>query len=1226
MYLKRLDIQGFKSFAHRTSFEFGPGITTIVGPNGSGKSNVADALRWVLGEQSGRLLRARRLEDVIFTGSSRRQPAGAAEVTLTLDNSDRWLPLDFAEVAITRRVRRSGESDFFINRKRTRLKDVADLFMRASASQSSYAIIGQGLVETVLSLRPDERRLLLEEVADVQRYRLRIEETQSQLAATRENVERVHLLVGEIAPRLAQLERQARRAERHSQLSRELTDALRSWYGHIWDEAQTRLRAARAALALAQQEETRAEAEIKTWDEQLAAVREELAHRRSAIADRASQRQRLTEQIGLLQERITTARQHQGGVLGRRLQLQLELEAMEKEMLNLARASVEDSRRGLTLEQDLEVARQTLSQAQQELASLEQEASGMQRQAAAGEEKAARGRAAFNDAETRLRTVKEGRSRGEDERAQQEERRRALISQMAAAARTLTSQRREERRLNEAIAAALTEQDALRTRILKGQASLAALEESSRARDLEMERLQARLNVLTDAQQAYEARTRATTTLPALPSPSGETPVHGLLGVLSSLIRVPKGFDRAIEAALAENLQAMVVERQKDALAAIEALVKQEAGRVVIFPLDSLKEVYPLNIMKERGVVGVASRLVKCEERFRRVIDTLLGRTIVVDDLDTALRVLRRGMGSVVTRDGILLHPVGSIATGRPTSEGNVFTRHQELASIPRAIERLARSHEGTEEEMQRLRAAVREDEGALRAVAETLAALQEQRASAQEAVTQGRRLLAQWRGELRWLITSQQRSAQQSAGQALDAQQLEQDKERLLAQAAEAEEVAQYLRSGAVLVGQRRQTILQNVTEASIRVASLDGELRSLAVLRETRQATLDRVDTQMTARQVELRGLELESTSLSDTADADWQAVEKLTQDLRRYAQEVEPAQETIAGLEDQERDTQAREAAAHSRLLAAERRRLEAEAELRHRLEDVDNLRQRIEADGLVVTDRGDVVPARLAEESAPWSPSGDGDREGNGRTSTTGGSVSGRGPLPPIAGGAIIDPETMQERIQRLRAQLRAVGPVYPQAEADYTELRERHTFLTSQLADLEAAERSLLQGIEELDVVICERFQATFHQVAQEFSRYFSTFFGGGQAKLVLTTPDDYRTAGVDIVAQPPGKRLQNLSMLSGGEKALTAVALLFAFLQTNPSPFCVLDEVDAMLDEANVGRFVSTLQELAQRSQFIVITHNRCTIEVSDAIYGVSMGEDSVSHVLSLRLSDVSTN
>jgi chromosome segregation protein len=292
--------------------------------------------------------------------------------------------------------------------------------------------------------------------------------------------------------------------------------------------------------------------------------------------------------------------------------------------------------------------------------------------------------------------------------------------------------------------------------------------------------------------------------------------------------------------------------------------------------------------MKERGVLGVASRLVKCEERFRRVVDTLLGRTIVVDDLDTALRVLRRGMGSVVTRDGILLHPVGSIATGRPTSEGNVFTRHQELASIPRAIERLARSREGAEEEMQRLRAAISEDEGTLRAVAETLVTLQEQRSAAQDSLTQDRRLLAQWRGELRWLVTSQQRSAQQTASHVQEIEELAQEKERLLAAAAEAEEVAQYLRSGASMVGQRRQTILQNVTEASTRVASLEGEQRSLVVLRDTHQASLARLDTQMTSRQAELRALDLESTSISDAADVDWRAVENLSHEMRRYAEE--------------------------------------------------------------------------------------------------------------------------------------------------------------------------------------------------------------------------------------------------------------------------------------------------------------------------------------------------
>jgi chromosome segregation protein len=1211
MYLKRLEIQGFKSFASRTAFELGPGITTIVGPNGVGKSNVADALRWVLGETSGRLLRARKLEDVIFSGSSRRGASSAAEVTITLDNNDGWLPLDFAEVAITRRARRSGDSDYFINRKRVRLKDITDLLMRASASQSSYAIIGQGLVETILNLRSEERRFLLEEAADVQRYRLKIEEAQNRLAATRDNMERVQFLVDDIAPRLSQLGRQARRASRHGQLSQELADALRGWYGHLWQEGREALTAARQALDGCQQEQARAEAEIKTWDEQLAAVREELARRRSAIADRAIQHQRLSEQVTRLQEQIAAAHQQHSGVIGRRQQLQLELEAVEKEMLNLARASVENSRRRVALEEELEAGRRALGQAQQELGSLEQESTGMQRQAATGEEKAARTRAAVSDVEARLRTAAETRSRLEEEISQQEEQRRALVSQMAEAARSLTRYRADEKRRNETMVTALQEQDALKSRLEKSQVSLLALQESCRLRDLEIERLEARLGVLTDAQQACDARTRAAA--PILET--ADTQLHGLLGVVSSLIRVPRGLERAIEAALAENLQAMLVERQKDALAVVQELARQEVGRVVIFPLDSLKEVYPLNIMREQGIVGVASQLVKCDGRYRKLVDTLLGRTIVVDDLDVGLRVLRRGMGSVVTRDGILLHPLGSISTGRPTSEGNIFARQQELTSIPKAIERLVRSRQAAEEEMERLRSRIADDDSALNEVAQTLATLQEQRMQSQDTIAQDRHLLAQFRGELRWLVTSQRRSTKQAASLAQQEQRLREEREQLLAEAAEAQEVTQYLRSAASLFGERRQTLLQRVTECSTKVASLEGELRSLSTLQETRQATIAKLDSEMTSKQAELRGIEMESTSLTGNVEADWRQVESLTRELKIYSEEVEPAQQAIAALERQERESQAKETAARSHLLAAERQRLEAEAEVRRRLDDLDSLRQRMQADGLALTGGGEVTPAPTpAPESPAWSPADD--RDADVQTSR----------LPPVAGGAIIDPQTMQERIERLRAQLRSVGPVNPEAEAEYSELKERHTFLTSQLADLAAGERSLLEAIDELDEVICERFKATFQEVAERFSRYFTTFFGGGKAKLVLTQPEDYRSSGVDIVARPPGKRLQGLSALSGGEKALTAVSLLFALLQTNPSPFCVLDEVDAMLDEANVGRFVAALQELAQQSQFIIITHNRRTIETANSIYGVSMGDDSISRVLSLRLSDIPSN
>jgi len=571
-------------------------------------------------------------------------------------------------------------------------------------------------------------------------------------------------------------------------------------------------------------------------------------------------------------------------------------------------------------------------------------------------------------------------------------------------------------------------------------------------------------------------------------------------------------------------------------------------------------------------------------------------------------------MGSVVTRDGILLHPLGSISTGRPTSEGNIFARQQELTSIPKAIERLVRSRQAAEEEMERLRSRIAEDESALRELAQTLATLQEERMQSQDAIAQDRHLLAQLRGELRWLVTSQGRAAKQAASLAQQDQRLQEEREQLLAEAAESQEVTQYLRSAASLFGERRQTLLQRVTECSTKVASLEGELRSLSILQETRQATIAKLDSEMTTKQAELRGIELESTSLTGNVEASWREVENLTRELKVYSEEVEPTQRAIAALERQERESQAKETAARSRLLAAERQRLEAEAEVRRCLDNLDSLRQRIEADGLTLTDGDEVAPASMpAPESPVWLPNADADADRTGQASR----------LPPVAGGAIIDPQPMQERIDRLRAQLRGVGPVNPEAEAEYNELKERHTFLTSQLADLAAGERSLLQAIDELDEVICQRFKATFHEVAQRFSHYFTTFFGGGKAKLVLTAPEDYRTSGVDIVAQPPGKRLQSLSVLSGGEKALTAIALLFSLFKAKPSPFCILDEVDAPLDDINTLRFVELLRTMSGDTQFVVITHNKLTMEAASLLYGVTMQERGVSNLVSVELDAV---
>lgn len=1205
MYLKRLDVQGFKSFATRTSFEFGHAITAIVGPNGSGKSNIADALRWALGEQSGRLLRARKLEDVIFAGSSQRPPADKAEVTITLDNSDGWLPIDFAEVAITRRAYRSGESDYLINRKRVRLRDVQDLLLRANAGGNSYAIIGQGLVETVLNLRPEERRQLIEEAADIQRYRLKVEEAQTKLAATRENMERLRLISKEIAPRLTALERQAKRAAEHVRLSKELGQALQAWYDHHWHRALEALAAARAAHDQAQAEEAQVRLALDTCQRELDSLAQELERKRTTMAMAAAERERLLTRVRELEQAVAIAGQRRTILEARRLDLQGELVALTQERGQASAVVAADAGRVGDLQQELTAARRDLDEQNRQLRELEEEFRGMQAKTAAAEEKAARLEASANDILARIQRLALSQKDLNKDISRLDTRRRSAINQMAEIVRVLRGIRAQEAEAAASVLAAAGQRDDLEAEVAKLRASLIALESKQNLRRGKLEALQARLSVIQEAQEQY----RAQPTEPAV-----EVPMEGFVAAVHQVLRVPRGLEMAIEAALADYVEGIIVHHQKEAIAAAQAIARHGLSRSYVLPLDSIKGVYPLNIMKERGVVGVASKLVKCDPRYQAVVDALLGRVIVVQDVDTAARVLRRGMGTVVTLDGVVFHPLGSISAGFPrvSRRPNILGHERDLEAIPREMERISHSLEVTEREVQALRAHLQEAEGRLSNLSREVDGAQARRLRIQDSIASRQQRLAQLKGELRGVVTAQASILEQAQAFAQEEQRFQAEREVMLIQAREDQDLAQYLRQAAALVNQRREAFLRSVSEAGARVARLEAELRSTDALRQASEAALARLDSQIAAKRLQLQGLDMELNGLARNAQDDEAALAAARQQLLAHAYQP---QEDIAQLESRQRELQAQLLAHQGRLLQSERRVLETEADVRRWEAELETLRQRLEDDGLAVSDQGEVVPAQAVTAPIPYWLAAD---------PSTG---SGQGGIQPISGGAQVDPQALGPQIERLRAQIRQLGPVNVEAQHDYQELKERHDFLTGQLADLQTAEKALLHAIHELEKVMQRRFQATFAQVSEGFSLYFQRFFGGGHAELTLSDSDGHPDkAGVEIIARPPHKRLQSLAQLSGGEKALTAVALLFALLQANPSPFCVLDEVDAMLDEANVGRFLAALQELAQRTQFIVVTHNRRTIEVAEAIYGVSLGPDSASRVLSLRLADVAAN
>ena len=1209
MYVKKLTLHGFKSFAKETVFEFGPGVTGIVGPNGSGKSNVADAFRWVLGEQGLRLLRARRQEDVIYSGGGERAPLGLAEVSLTLDNSDRWLPLDFAEVELGRRTYRDGDTEYLVNGSRVRLRDIVELLQKANVGQNSYAVMGQGMVDEVLSMSPQERRSLVDEAADIKRFRTKIADAHDRLAATRENMGRVQLIIDELEPRLRQLRRQAERAGEHTRLSARLMQLLREYYANRWSEAQNALVRARAGLDQRTAEEAASSERLLQVRGQIHTLGEEIAKRRESIARRERSDDEFDRRIRGLEHAIALDRERHGMVTARHEELRLEIQAIEAEKASLSSTDIDEGRRELAIVEDAETARASLDHHREAL-DLAQRDHGALR----GRLQERRGEIAA--LETRLaeleRIAAAGGTGGAAQREleQIESRRKQLLVELIGYGRRFAELRNRtvdgEERL-EAARLAAEEARARHTRVQQEQRE----HERAGHEDLrKLDHLEGRLEALRRVQAESEGVAVGTRNVLIMgqaliegvePGSLGEAPeVAGVLGLLSRQLRVPAGLETAVNAALEQRLHAVIVEREEQAARAIQLLNSGARGRAQFLPLDTVRHVYPLNLQKERGVVGVAAKLVRSDPPFRELVDTLLGRIIIVEDREAAQRMIKRGLGSVVTLDGTLYEPSGVITGGAAADDEGVFTRQRELEEIPAQIEELrartdvnAKQVEAARQTLETVSRALGETEGAYDALRRELD-------GARDDLERERDRYHRLRRDMVALLASRS--------------ELEREEER-------AERAATVARAGLVeLTAQREahhgevaalenelgesearvEAAMAEVSAASGRLAAVDGERKALEVLRQQHEQAIERLSNQLNARTLQARNQELEGTALRERIEKQVRELAAVRDERARAGDDVAPDRDELHRLESHERAVQQEYEEAQAAQLDAQRRRLELEAEVARGVEHCESLKLEMEREGLAPSPRGDVVTREEALAAAATEEA-----------------------APAIQGGAIVDVAALEREIDDVRAQIRRLGPINQEATEDYRESEERHTFLTEQIADLTEAEDQLRVAIEELNGEIRVRFATTFERVQSAFSEHFSAFFGGGEAHLLLIDPDDVTNSGIEIEAQPPGKRLRSLALLSGGERSLTAVALLFALLTVNPAPFCVLDEVDAALDEANVGRFSDSLKQLADRTQFLIVTHNRRTIEAADAIYGVSMGGDGVSKTISMRLSDL---
>jgi chromosome segregation protein len=1185
MRLKRLELYGCKSFASRSVFEFGEGITAIVGPNGSGKSNIADAVRWVMGEQGFSSLRAKSTEDMIFAGSRSRARLGMAEVIITFDNTGSWLPVEFGEVAVGRRAYRSGENEYLLNGNRVRYRDVLGLLGGAGLMRSTYTVIGQGMVDAALSLRPESRRTLFEEAAGIAPHLRKRADALRRIEETERNLERVTDILNELRPRALSLRKQAERAEEHRQLGRDLQERQRLWYGYQW---QRRLRLAAQADDLFREGEARLGA-------QRAAVRALQEKQERAAASHVAQQQMLealSAEQGALRERLETDRRDLAVSTERMRLYGQQRAALAGEMQPLA------SRRGI-LESEVEHTQTELAEQEGQLSAGEGLLDSLRAQLAeldasrqqlaielTGEERRlAQVLSALADARSRAERLGErhGELCAERDRASQT---LQSITEQLVSLRAQGEQFAErERAIETSLAEGQERRLALGAALAKARDQLAVAEASTAAARATRDRLLTRRDTLAQLRQELSGYYPGVREVLAARLP-------GLLGTVAQLLQVPPHLEQAIESALGPRLQNIVAEHWDDAEAAIAHLKRSRGGWATFLPLDTIRARSPLSLRSEPGVVGVASRLVTFDEHVRPAAELLLGSIIVVQDLTTARGLLERRMGAslLVTLSGDTVQPSGALSGGTRKEAVGLLAQEREWRSLPQQLDQA----ESELSEALRLCAALRsqlddlaKDGGEAERELERLRA---EREAAHAVVAGNAHQATDLERERAW---QQARLGSAESDLIVTSERLRGLRADLAAM--EADEAATMARANALHERQAStegEELRRKAAELETRRAVTQRTAESLRRLLDSHQSNLRQVADEFAQKQARQEALGAEMQQL---AEATAVIAAKLAETERAIAdvrQRREPLAQELARLERERQELERQ----HTQGLA---RLNEMEVESNHLALERDRAKDDLTV--LVHDIEGDLGPVIAPEGVTQQLRLDLGDRVVE---------------LPPVA--AL--PQGMGEEIQQLKTRLRRLGDINFAAPQEYAQLTQRQAFLDEQAADLRNAITALREVIHELDQVIDRDFALAVQTADKSFAEHFSRLFNGGTARLVLTDPENLSTTGVDIIAHPPGKRAQNLSLLSGGERALTGVALLFALLRANPVPFCILDEVDAALDEANVRRFRELLQECARGTQFVVITHNRHTIEAASTIYGIAMSEQGVSQSISLKL------
>lgn len=1179
MYLKNIEVQGFKSFAQKINFEFHNGITGIVGPNGSGKSNVGDAVRWVLGEQSAKQLRGGNMQDVIFSGTEARKPLSFASVAITLDNSDHKLPVDFQEVTVTRRLYRSGESEYLINGSACRLKDINEMFYDTGIGKEGYSIIGQGQIDKILSGKPEDRRELFDEAAGIVKFKRRKNTTIKKLEEEQQNLVRVTDILSELTRQLAPLEKQSETAkiylakrETLKELDVNLFLIEHAYTGDLLRELEEKERVAERQLAETQREYEKIKEEYEQLEKELEELNEKMDVLREDTQERALNKQQLEGQINVLHEQLLAGVQNEEHYQNR-------LSSIQEEM---------DKKRNLCMEQNGEKAsfRKKLEEMRKQIREKEETLQNVQRNIRECTEAVEEGKNEIIDLLNSRATTK-GKAQRFDTMLEQIDIRKAEISQ-----RILKLKSEEEEQAG-AMKKARSQYDAITSLIQEMNEECRNLDEevhhiqkelSEQNRQMEMgqaayHRESSRLDSLKNMAERYDGYGNSIRRVM-----EQKERMPGIKGVVADLIQVNKDYEIAIETALGGSIQNIVTDHEQTAKTMIEFLKKNRFGRATFLPLSSVGsrgEFSQKDVLKEQGVIGLASDLVKTESQYQGLIKYLLGRVVVVDHIDHAIAIGKKYRHTLrmVTVEGESLSPGGSMTGGAFRNSSNLLGRRREIEELEASVLSL----KGDMENMQN---GINENRSKRNVIRDTIADLQE---------------------KLR-LQYIEQNTAKMNMNQ------LEEEEKRI--------------QRGYLQIQRDQMDIQRQIREVQEDHDKIKRELeesqkdeKELETFISTRQEELDDWKKEEGKALKMLEEVRLESSSLEQKVQfvsenlgrlaseisAFEQEQDTLQKNLEQGRQEMEKKKEEISQLKETISGFSAKETEAKEKLQLWQKEKdlrskthktfFEKRDQLSEQISLLDKECFRLKSQEEKVEENRENQISYMWEEYEITPNNAQQYRKEE-----------------------MNDRQELKGQIAQMKEEIRRLGSVNVNAIEDYKELLERHTFLSGQYEDLQKAEKTLQEIIQELDEGMRKQFSEKFTEIQREFDKAFKELFGGGKGTLELAEEEDILEAGIRIISQPPGKKLQNMMQLSGGEKALTAIALLFAIQNLKPSPFCLLDEIEAALDDSNVGRFAGYLQKLTKNTQFIIITHRRGTMNAADRLYGITMQEKGVSTLVSVDL------